>query len=138
MKDTDKRTCDFHVRMTEDERAELDAIAEDAGMTRSELVRLLAKLPARDIAKGNIHLVAVDRATISRIHREMRRFGTNLNQATHALNSINFYMKHGSLRYEYLDFALPEIKENLALVKERQQQVCKDMSTLESSVLVGF
>lgn len=131
------RTCDFHIRMSEEERAELDAIAENCGMSRSELVRLLAKLPTDAIDENNLHLVAVDNGAVTRIHREMRKFGTNFNQAVHALNSISYYLKHGSLSYEYLEFALPEIKEKLDKVETQQAALCRDVSALETAVLVS-
>ena len=137
MKEQTNRDYDFHIRMTEEEREELDRVAENCGMTRSELVRLLAKLPTREIDNGNLHLVAVDTGTVTRIHREMRKFGTNFNQAVHALNSINFYLKHDSLKYEYLAFAVPEIKEQLDRVEEQQTELHRDMRALETSMPVG-
>lgn len=132
------RTSDFHVRMTAEEKANLEAAAENLGMTRSELIRLLAKLPAPTIEEGNVHLVAVDRGSVARIHREMRKFGTNFNQATHALNSINYYLGNGSLKYEYLDFAIPEIKQQLDRVEKRQEALQKSISALESAVFVSW
>ena len=115
------KTADFHIRMTPEERAHIDEIAEKCGLTRSDLIRLLAQLPASEIHGSNVRLVVVDGKEISRIHKEMRRFGTNLNQATHALNSISYYLRHGKLRYEYLDIALPEIREKLDAVNARQE-----------------
>lgn len=132
------RTSDFHIRMTAEEKADLEAMAESVGMTRSELIRLLAKLPAPTIEEGNIHLVAIDRGSIARIHREMRKFGTNLNQATHALNSINYYLGNGSLKYDYLDFAVPEIKQQLEHVGKQQETLQKSISALESAVFVSW
>lgn len=131
------RTCDFHIRMSQKERAEFDALAKSCGMSRSELIRLLAKLPASEIAEGNLHLVAVDTAAVARIHREMRRFGTNFNQAVHALNSINFYLKNGSLRYEYLDLAIPEITAKLDSVEGQQASIRSSLSAMESAILIG-
>lgn len=133
-----KRTSDFHVRMSEDERARLDAAAKSCSCTRSDLIRLLAKLPADRIDEASIRLVAVDNATLARIHREMRRFGTNLNQATHALNSIAYYLRHGSLRYEYLSCAVPEIEDMLGRVARGQAELQASMAELGSAILVRW
>ena len=94
------KTADFHIRMTPEERANIDEVAEKCGLTRSQLIRLLAQLPTDEIRGSNVRLVFIDRKEVARIHREMRRFGTNLNQATHSLNSISYYLRNGKLRYE--------------------------------------
>ena len=132
------KTADFHIRMTPEERAHIDEIAEKCGLTRSDLIRLLAQLPASEIHWSNVRLVVVDAKEISRIHKERRRFGTNLNQATHALNSISYYLRHGKLRYEYLDIALPEIREKLDAVNARQEKLCEEMSRLETAMFARW
>ena len=128
------KTADFHIRMTPEERAHIDEIAEKCGLTRSGLIRLLAQLPASEIHGSNVRLVVVDAKEISRIHKEMRRFGTNLNQATHALNSISYYLRRGKLRY----IALPEIREKLDAVNARQEKLCEEMSRLETAMFARW
>lgn len=131
------RTADFHIRMTPEERANIDEVAEKCGLTRSQLIRLLAQLPTGEIHGSNVHLVFVDRKEMMRIHREMRRFGTNFNQATHSLNSISYYLRNGKLRYEYLDAALPEIREKLDAVNLQQKELCEEMSRLETAMFAS-
>lgn len=132
------KTADFHIRMTPEERANIDETAEKCGLTRSDLIRLLAQLPASEIHGSNVRLVVVDAKEISRIHKEMRRFGTNLNQATHALNSISYYLRNGRLRYEYLDATLPDIREKLDAVNTRQEKLCAEMSRLETAMFARW
>lgn len=132
-----KRTADFHIRLTPDEKRHMDELAAECGLGRSELIRLLVQLPADDINGSNIHLVRIDTKTVKRIHTEMRRFGTNFNQAVHALNSINFYLKHGSLRYEYLDIAIPEIRQQLGDVEKQQSALTREVAELQTAMFVS-
>lgn len=132
------KTADFHIRMTPEERANIDEVAEKCGLTRSDLIRLLAQLPTDEVRGSNVRLVVVDSKAISRIHKEMRRFGTNLNQATHALNSISYYLRNGRLRYEYLDATLPDIREKLDAVNTRQEKLCAEMSRLETAMFARW
>ena len=132
-----KRTADFHIRLTPEEKRNIDSLAKECGLGRSELIRLLAQLPAEDINGYNIHLVKVDTNSVKRIHGEMRRFGTNFNQAVHALNSISFYLKHGSLRYEFLDLAIPEIREKLDLIEKQQEDLRGEIVQLESAMFMS-
>ena len=49
------KTADFHIRMTPEERANIDETAEKCGLTRSDLIRLLAQLYcARHFCKNSV------------------------------------------------------------------------------------
>ena len=82
----------IHVRMSEGEIARAKALAQDLGMTLSDLVRALLQLPASSVGGGDT-LIVIDRATAVKLSREMRRWGHHYNQAVHALNAIAYYLR---------------------------------------------
>ena len=95
-----KRTRYLNVRLTDGERSRVDRIAKSKQMTPSELVRALVQLPG-DCVSGDFRTaVVLDRASLPRLEREMRRWGNHYNQAVHALNRIAYYAERGSLRVE--------------------------------------
>lgn len=82
----------IHVRMSEAEVERAKRLAADAGMTLSDLIRVLLQLPSSSIEEG-ARLVVIDRTTAAKLAREMRRWGHHYNQAVHALNAIAYYLR---------------------------------------------
>lgn len=94
----------FKFRLSEAERHTLNANAAALGVTPSAYLRLASTIPARAIGveeaavgksgggrAGSLPrppIVVYDRASIPRLHMQLRRWGHHLNQATHALNVI--------------------------------------------------
>lgn len=132
----DKRTADFHIRMSEGERANLDRIAATLCLTRSELVRYLAQLPASELTPGARRVIYLDKRALALIHREMRRYGTNFNQATRALNTVALRMRNVRLEPEEAQQALASIEARLDKANSQQLQVLEKMSALEGSMFV--
>lgn len=130
---SEARTADFHVRMTPEERDRLDAAAAVCGLTRSELIRLLSQLPADKMSPGCARLVYVDRRAMARVHREMRRFGVNFNQAAHAMNAVALYLRRGALRDDFLAESLDTVRLRLSLTNELQERLCREVAELESA-----
>lgn len=82
----------IHVRMSENEIDRAKALAKNLDMTLSDLIRTLLQLPASSVGEGDI-LIVIDRTTVVRLAREMRRWGHHYNQAVHALNAIAYYLR---------------------------------------------
>ncbi len=131
-----KRTSDFHIRMTEEERANLDEIAGTLGLTRSELVRYLAQLPGDALRPGSRHVVYLDKKALALIHREMRRYGTNFNQATHAMNAIALKTRRSQMRDAELREAFDAIGAKLDSSNENQRRVLAKLTSLENAMFV--
>ena len=70
----------IHVRMSEDEVTRAKALAKSLGMTLSDLIRTLLQLPASSVGEGG-NLVVIDRVTVLKLAREMRRWGHHYNRA---------------------------------------------------------
>lgn len=96
----------IHVRMSEREIASAKRLAQELGMTVSDLFRTLLQLPAEAVREGGA-LVVVDRTTAARMSREMTRWGHHYNQAVHALNAIAYYLRAN-------DMDAAEVMEELA------------------------
>ena len=79
----------LEARLTEGQMAKLDNIARDTGLNRTDVLRLLianAFVDADGTREGTT--VVLDLVTMTRLLRQTRAIGNNLNQATHALNRI--------------------------------------------------
>lgn len=77
-------------------------------------MRILIKLPAdcTDI-DGIQTAVIIDRSSVPKLEREMRRWGHHYNQAVHALNRIAHYADRGSLKTEEAHRLLRNAEGNL-------------------------
>ncbi|WP_165249353.1 plasmid mobilization protein [Adlercreutzia sp. ZJ141] len=120
-----KRTSDFHIRMTEDEKARLDEVAGMLKITRSELVRYLAQIPVAELEPGARPAIYLDKRALALIHREMRRYGTNFNQATRALNTIALQTRGHKLRAPEISEALDGVSARLDKANENQSRVLR-------------
>ncbi|MCH3955967.1 MAG: hypothetical protein LKE45_01070 [Olsenella sp.] len=77
-------------------------------------MRVLIQLP-RECIDGDATrtVVVVDRSSVPRLEREMRRWGNHYNQAVHALNRIAYYAERGSLKTEEAHRLLRKAEGNL-------------------------
>ena len=79
----------LEARLTEGQMAKLDDISRSTGLNRTDVLRLLianAFVDADGTREGTT--VVLDLVTMTRLLRQTRAIGNNLNQATHALNRI--------------------------------------------------
>lgn len=86
----------IHLRLSEKEKLRLKNLAESKGMSMSDVVRVLIQLPAESVPGETDFetIVILDKDTMGRMRREMRRWGYHYNQAVHALNALAYYMRH--------------------------------------------
>lgn len=131
-----KRTFDFHIRMTAQERQSLDGIADQLGLTRSELVRFLAQLPTTELKPDSKHIVYLDKRALALIHREMRKQGTNLNQATRAINTIALRTKNSRMNDEELREAFETVTCKLDASCDGQRHVLAKLDMIDSAIFV--
>ena len=72
----------------------LEAASERSGLSRSELLRALLRVPPGADRQRTVY--AVDGRTLGRMATELVRWGRHYNQAVHALNTIALLVRRGS------------------------------------------
>lgn len=72
----------------------LEAASERSGLSRSELLRSLLRVPPGADRQRTVY--AVDGRTLGRMANELVRWGRHYNQAVHALNTIALLVRRGS------------------------------------------
>ena len=91
----------INMRLTPDEKARATSLAKSKDLSVSQLMRILIKLPVECADTDGIQTaVIIDRSSVPKIEREMRRWGHHYNQAVHALNRIAYYADRGTLKTE--------------------------------------
>lgn len=80
-------TCEFHVRLREEERSHIDKRAAECGVKSSEYVR---KLIGRDMGLNPIFQSLEDRRLRSQCISQISRIGNNINQIVRDYHN-NFY-----------------------------------------------
>lgn len=86
----------IYLRLSEKEKLRLKGLAEANDMSMSNLVRVLIQMPAESVpgsGSGSGKIVVLDKDTMARMRREMRRWGYHYNQAVHTLNALAYYMR---------------------------------------------
>lgn len=121
----------FTVRLSDADREKLEQAARSLNVSRTDFVRLCARLPIKLIEGSSDDpdaIIGIDPSVLKNIHKELNRQGVNLNQATRALNLIGRKYASGAVRGEkageiatiaaktYKDVA--EMKELLAEIQE--------------------
>ena len=103
----------INMRLTPDEKARATSLAKSKDLSVSQLMRVLIKLPA-EYDDGGMHTaVVIDRSSVPKLEREMRRWGHHYNQAVHALNRIAYYADRGTLKTEEAHRLLRKAEGNL-------------------------
>lgn len=103
----------INLRVTPDEKGRAISLAKSKDLSVSQLMRVLIRLPA-EYDDGGMHTaVVIDRSSVPRLEREMRRWGHHYNQAVHALNRIAYYADRGSLKTEEAHRLLRKAEGNL-------------------------
>ena len=114
------------VRVTNEEHARTVALAEELGLTVSDLVRILLQLPAEHISEsGPSAVLVVDATSAAQLARQTRLWGYQHNQIAHALNRIAMY-----LRRDMCDAA--DALEQLQVVEEKVDRANADIAVLRA------
>jgi hypothetical protein len=104
----------INMRLTPDEKARATSLAKSKDLSVSQLMRVLIKLPAECVDADGFHTaVIIDRSSVPKLEREMRRWGHHYNQAVHALNRIAYYADRGTLKTEEAHRLLRKAEGNL-------------------------
>ncbi|RDB55487.1 hypothetical protein C1879_10690 [Paraeggerthella hongkongensis] len=104
----------INMRLTPDEKSRAISLAKSKDLSVSQLMRILIKLPAESADADGVHTaVIIDRSSVPKLEREMRRWGHHYNQAVHALNRIAYYVERGSLKTEETHQLLRRAEGNL-------------------------
>ena len=80
-------------RLNDYDRDVLGEAVSRSGMSQSEYLRSLLRIPAE--ARSQTTVYAVDGKTMGKLATELIRWGRQYNQAVHALNTIALYMRKG-------------------------------------------
>ena len=89
-------------RLDDADAEAFESQAASAGLTKSQYLRYLIRLPDDVQARGGAALV-MDNRSISAMRRELVRWGHHYNQGVHALNSIKFAAEHKGIERDYFD-----------------------------------
>lgn len=121
-----KKEPRLFVRVTDDEHEAAMTLAEELGLTVSELVRILLRLPRAYVdGKETRPVLVVDAVSARRLARETRWWGYQYNQIAHALNRIAMY-----LRRDMCDAA--DALEQLQVVEEKVDRANADIAVLRA------
>lgn len=83
------------LRLDDRDRRSLEEAAGKAGLTRSEYLRSLLRVPPTASRQETVYVV--DGRTLAKLATELIRWGRHYNQAVHALNTVALYARKGML-----------------------------------------
>ena len=127
----------IHVRMSEGEVNRAKALAQDLGMTLSDLVRALLQLPESSVEEGG-SLVVIDRVTSLKLAREMRRWGHHYNQAVHALNAIAYYLRANDMDTADVLEELDRASGKLAAMQPGVEALRREAEAISQRTIAGI
>ena len=123
-------------RMDEADYAELCARCERAGLSKSEYMRLLVRIPVSTEANaGEEHRILFDRKAMWAMSRELRKWGYHYNQAVHALNTVKYFIERGKAGSDVLEGKGPLIEEELGKVRENAARLGAELARIGSEML---
>lgn len=123
-------------RMDEADYAELCGRCERAGLSKSEYMRLLVRIPVSTEANaGEEHRILFDRKAMWALSRELRKWGYHYNQAVHALNSVNYYVSRGKADRDVLEGKGGLIERELADVNANAAKLLGELARIEAGML---
>ncbi|WP_418864245.1 hypothetical protein [Slackia exigua] len=82
--------------------------------------------------------VVIDRSSVPKLEREMRRWGHHYNQAVHALNRIAYYAERGSLKTEEAHRLLRKAEGNLAGLNVAVVKLRDDVESITRHAVVSL
>ena len=86
---------------------------------------------------GARRVLVLDRTTMLAVAKEMRAWGRHYNQAVHAMNSINYYVAHGTIDREFIGTKAEEIEVELVTVNRNAERLAYELGQMQSLVLVA-
>lgn len=120
--------------------ADYEALArrcEEAGLSRSEYLRYLIRIPlATEENPEAEHRIMVDRKALLRMSRELTKWGYHYNQAVHAMNSINYYVARGTIDRDVIASKAECIEVELLAVNENAQRIVYELGRISAECLV--
>lgn len=123
-------------RMDEADYAELCARCERAGLSKSEYMRLLVRIPVSTEANaGEEHRILFDRKAMWAMSRELRKWGYHYNQAVHALNTVKYFIERGKAASDVLEGKGPLIEEELGKVRENAARLEAELARIGAEML---
>lgn len=129
----------INMRLTPDEKSRAVNLAESKGLSVSQLMRILIKLPAECTDIDGIQTaVIIDRSSVPKLEREMRRWGHHYNQAVHALNRIAYYAERGTLKTEEAHRLLRNAERNLEGLNVAVVKLQGDVKSIAQHAVVSL
>lgn len=114
------------VRVTDEEHARAVALAEELGLTVSDLIHVLLQLPVEHISESEPRVVlVVDTASATQLARQTRLWGYQHNQIAHALNRIACYMRRDMADAD-------DVMEQLQVVEQKADRANADIAALRA------
>ena len=124
-------------RMAQKDYERLERRCADAGLTKSEYLRYLVRIPlATEKNPRSEHAILVDRKAMLAMSRELTKWGYHYNQAVHAMNSINYYVARGTIDRDYISTKTEEIEVELATVNKNAERIVYELGQIQNLVLV--
>lgn len=128
----------INMRLTPEEKGRAISLAKSKGLSVSQLVRVLIRLPA-EYDDGGMHTaVVIDRSSVPRLEREMRRWGHHYNQAVHALNRIAYYADRGTLKTDEAHQLLRKAEGNLEDLNVAVVELRSDVEEISQHTVVSL
>lgn len=125
-------------RMAQEDYEKLEKRCEDAGLTKSEYLRYLVRIPlATEENPDAEHAILVDRKAMNAMSRELTKWGYHYNQAVHAMNSINYYVARGTIDREFIGTKAEEIEVELVTVNRNAERLAYELGQMQSLILVA-
>lgn len=124
----------FSCRLSDSDRTELAAKAADLGVSKSQCLRYLVRLPLGE--KDGTRCVVIDNSTLSTVSRELVKWGRHYNQAVHAMNTIQMFIVRERLDAEYFAKTIAEIDESLELIEGGRRELAYVVERIGSSVAI--
>jgi antitoxin component of RelBE/YafQ-DinJ toxin-antitoxin module len=127
----ERYTRRIYIRATATDYARAKLLAEETGLSISDLIRLLLQLPSNDVSSE--HVIVLDLATANKLYRELNHWGYQRNQAVHALNRIAYYLERNSMDTDDVIDALSRAKAALDAVNRATAPLASDVRTVAES-----
>lgn len=124
----ERYTRRIYVRAGDSDYAHAKTLAENVGLSVSDLVRLLLQLPSEDVAAH--HAIVLDLATANRLYRELNHWGYQRNQAVRALNRIAYYLKRNDMDSDDALDALAQAKASLDAVNRATEPLSSEVRSV--------
>ncbi len=123
-------------RLTEGDRAVLDAAIARSGMSQSRYIRSLLRVPL-DARRQQVVYV-VDGKTLAKTALELTRWGRHYNQAVHALNTVALFIcRNSPPEPSELSEELGRVQLMLEEVEQGRRDVEYVLCEIAGSITVG-